>query len=277
MRGSAARPLGQPKRRGRRAATLITLGLVGAFALTGCSAGQVAETALKVPSIPGVDAHAGDIAIRNALVAFPSQGYDWAAGSDVPLSLRLINNGETADRLVSASSDLASSVELQVVPEGAQATEAPHSPSAPVSETVSPSAGGTPSPGEETPSGAVVTGTPSPTLSGGVPSPAPSRGTAPAVESPIPTASPGPTLPLELPAQRLVALEAGGPQLVLTSIKEELDAAAVVTVTLNFERAGTIVLQLPFAPPASPLPRESVTHAGDEGEHGAPADAEHAE
>jgi copper(I)-binding protein len=254
---------------GRRAGTLITLGLAGAFALTGCSAGQVAETAIKVPAIPGVDAKVGDIAIRNALIAFPSEGYDWASGSSVPLSVRLINNGNTADRLISASSDLSSSIVLQVVPEGGQATTAPsESPSAAVSETVSPSAGATTG-GEATPSGPVVTGTPEPTLSNGQPSPAPSRGTpSPVVDSPIPTASPGAALPLDLPARKLVDLEVGGPQLVLTAISEKIDPATVVAVTLTFERAGDVTLRVPFAPPGTPLPRESVSHAGEDAEGG---------
>ena len=267
-----SRSAGDTKRRGHRAATLITLGLVGAFALTGCSAGQVAETALKVPAIPGVDAKAGDLAIRNAVIAFPSEGYSWPVGSNVPLSLGLINNGTTADRLVSATSDLSSSVVLQEVPEGGQATTAPtETPSAPVSETVSPSAGASSTSGA-TPSGAVVTGTPTPTLSNGVPSPAPSRGTpSPVVDSPVPTTTPGASLPLELPARRLVSLEVGGPQLVLTSINKQVDAATVVSVTLTFERAGEVTLQVPFAPPQTPLPRTSITHAGDEGE------GEHAE
>ncbi|GAA3386680.1 hypothetical protein [Cryptosporangium minutisporangium] len=272
------------RRRGRRAATLITLGLVGAFALTGCSSGQIAETALKVASIPGVDSQAGDVAIRNVVVSFPPEGYTWPAGSNVPLQLTLINNGNTGDRLTSVTSDIAGSVVLQEVPEGGQATVGPTvTPSASASETASPSAG-TPSAGDVTPSGAVVVGTPTPTLSGGVPSPAPSRGTpSPVVESPLATASPAASLPLEIPARRVVPLQPGGPQLVLTSITEELDAATVVTVTFNFERGGSVTLQVPFAAPESPLPRASVTHENEEGghgvesEHGTEEDNEHAE
>ena len=164
MNVRAARPIGQSTR-GRRAATLLTLGLVGAFALTGCSSGQIAETAVKVPAIPGVDAKAGDVAIRNVVVSFPAEGYSWPAGGNVPLQLTLINNGNTGDRLTSVTSDLSGSVVLQEVPEGAQATVAPtETPSAEVSETVSPSAGASVTSGPS-PSGAVVTGTPTPTTS----------------------------------------------------------------------------------------------------------------
>ncbi|MFI5955463.1 hypothetical protein [Cryptosporangium sp. NPDC051539] len=263
MSRSTTRSAGIPRRRGRRAATLITLGLVGAAALTGCSAGQVAETAMKVPAIQGVDAHVGDLVVRDAMIAFPAEGVTWPSGSDVPLTMRLVNNGATADRLVSASSDLTRSVQLRVVAEGGQASEEP---SAPASETGSPSAGGTiPAGATNTPSGAVETGTPAPTLSNGQPSPAPSRGTpSPVVVSPVPTASPGTTLPLELPAGKFVALDAPGPQLVMVSTGSRLDTAMMITVTLKFERAGAITLELPFAPPGTPLPRTSLTHSGDE-------------
>ena len=262
MSRSTTRSAGDTKGRGRRrAATLITLGLVGASALAGCSAGQIAETAIKVAAIPGVDAAAGSVAIRNVVVSFPAEGYTWAAGSNVPLQLTLINNGDTGDRLTSVTSDLSSSVVLQEVPEGGQASVGPtETPSASVSESVSPSAGAPISSGPS-PSGAVVTGTPEPTLSDGRPSPAPSRGTpSPVVNSPLATASAAASLPLEVPARRAVPLQPGGPQLVLTSITKEIDPATVVTVTLTFERGGSVELQVPFAPPESPLPRASITH-----------------
>ena len=60
-------------------------------------------------------------------------------------------------------------------------------------------------------------------------------------------------LPLDLPARKIVSLEVGGPQLVLTAINEEIDPATVVAVTLTFERAGDVTLQVPFAPPGTPL------------------------
>ncbi|TQS40052.1 hypothetical protein [Cryptosporangium phraense] len=266
MSRSTTRSAGVPRRRGRRAATLITLGLVGAAALTGCSAGQVAETAMKVPAIQGIDATVGDIAVRDALIAFPAEGVTWPAGSDVPLRMRLVNNGASADRLVSASADLTQSVQLQVVPEGGQSVETPSAePSAAVSESASPSAGETtPAGATNTPSGAVEGGTPTPTLSNGQPSPAPSRGTpSPVVVSAVPTASPGTTLPLEIPAGKFVALDAPGPQLVMVSTGSRLDANQMITVTLKFEKAGDVSLTLPFAPPGTPLPRTSLTHSGE--------------
>jgi copper(I)-binding protein len=240
------------RRRARRAATLVALGLAGAVALGGCSAGQIAETAVKVPAVAGVDANVGDIAIRNAAVSFPATGYNWPAGSDVPLQLQIANNGAKADELVSASAQDASSVTLRMVPEGGQASSTPEPlPSAP-------------------------TGTPTPTVSG-LPSPPPSRGTAPglasASSSPSSSASStgsaspsgsatetpgaGQSFPLTLPAQQVTSLTNGGLQLVLVGLSKQLDPSATVTVTLQFAEAGTVTLKLPFAPPSTPLPRES--------------------
>lgn len=255
----------------RRAATWVALGLAGAVALGGCSSGQIAETAVKVPAIPGTDVNVGDIAIRNAVVAFPSTGYNWPAGSNVPLQVDLINNGVKPDQLVSASSDLATSVVLQMVPEGTQATTTP----------------------EPLPS--VPTGTPTPTVSG-APSPPPSRGTAPGLVTGVPSASApgaasaspsgsatpsgtltpsgsasaspsgssGSSFPLSLPAEGVTSLKVGGSQLVLTSTNRQLDPADAVTLTLRFASAGTVTLNVPFAPPASPLPRESLSATASE-------------
>ena len=227
-------------RHARRAATLVTLGLAGAIALGGCSDGQIAETAVKVPSIPGVDGNVGDIAVRNAVVSFPSTGYNWPAGSDVPLQLRIVNNGVKSDELVSASSDVSSSVTLQIVPEGGLASSTPEA------------------------MASVPTGTPTPTTSG-LPSPpssgSPSTSASPSGQpSPSGQASPsGPTFPLSLPPQQLTSLSTDGTQLVLTGIAKEIDPSQVVSVTLRFAQAGTITLKLPFAPPSSPLPRESAS------------------
>jgi copper(I)-binding protein len=220
------------------------LGLAGAIALAGCSSGQVAETASLVAAIPGVDANVGDIAIRDAAVSFPPTGHDWPSGSDVPLQLRLVNTGSKADQLLSVSADLSSSVGLEVVPEGGQATTSP----------------------EPLPS--VATGTPSPSISG-QPSPPPSRGTAPGVVEESPSegtsASASNTLPLQLPAGQIVALAAGGPQLVLKSTTEAITASTVVKVTLRFAQAGSTTLELPFSAPESPLPRVSLSGESEPG------------
>jgi hypothetical protein len=59
---------------------------------SGCGAGQAAQTSHDVPAIPGVDASAGPIDLRDLLIPFRQGGYP--AGSDVPLVVRMYSNAE---------------------------------------------------------------------------------------------------------------------------------------------------------------------------------------
>lgn len=90
--------------------------LVGALALAGCGAGQVAGTAGQQAAVAGNNTTVGPIAVRDAVIAFAEQPVEGGAvhtrGSDAPLSMTIINEGTEADRLVSASSPLAGSVEI---------------------------------------------------------------------------------------------------------------------------------------------------------------------
>jgi len=75
-----------------------------------------------------------------------------------------------------------------------------------------------------------------------------------------------------LPEQRieikpgcLVILDATTQQLIVVKLKKDLIPGDLVKVTLEFERAGSVTLELPVATPRSPLPRESpVTEDGEE-------------
>jgi hypothetical protein len=63
-----------------------------AFALAACGAGQVAETAIKRPSAPGVNVDNSNrsVFIRNLSVQYPgSEGYE--AGADAPLEFGIYN------------------------------------------------------------------------------------------------------------------------------------------------------------------------------------------
>ncbi|MFI5493297.1 hypothetical protein [Actinoplanes sp. NPDC051859] len=76
----------------RRAFLAAGAATVAAVALAGCSAGQVAETALKRASNPGVNVDNSNrsIVIRNLSVQYPgTAGY--AAGADAPLELGIFN------------------------------------------------------------------------------------------------------------------------------------------------------------------------------------------
>ncbi|WP_018217447.1 hypothetical protein [Salinispora vitiensis] len=80
--------------RGSRRSALLLAGLAtSGLLLSGCSAGQVSETAETVPSIQGVNvaSKSGDFAVRGLLIAYPGvDGYQ--AGDDANLDVVLYND-----------------------------------------------------------------------------------------------------------------------------------------------------------------------------------------
>lgn len=97
-------------------AAAATLGL----ALTGCGAGQVAQTAEVLPPVPGlnvdVEAPDGSIALRNVVVAYPGpEGYP--LGEDATIELAIVNQTPGPVTLVAAGSDQAASVAVGAVAE----------------------------------------------------------------------------------------------------------------------------------------------------------------
>lgn len=89
----------------------IAVGAVAAMALSACSAGQITETDSKPPVITGIDANAGEIALRDIAVAFPgTQGYE--EGDNAPLRLFLSNIGQSPDALVGVSVEEAEGITI---------------------------------------------------------------------------------------------------------------------------------------------------------------------
>lgn len=80
--------------RGSRRSALLLAGLAtSGLLLSGCGAGQVAETAGTVPSVQGVNVASenGDFAVRSLLIAYPGvDGYQ--AGDDANLDVVLYND-----------------------------------------------------------------------------------------------------------------------------------------------------------------------------------------
>lgn len=120
--------------------------LVGALALTGCGAGQIAGTAEQQAAVSGNNTSVGPIAVRDAVIAFGEQvegGAVYTRGASAPMSMTIVNEGTEADRLVSASSPWASSVTISGVteiPAGRSIVvqgEAPAAPEAPAGEDAS--------------------------------------------------------------------------------------------------------------------------------------------
>jgi len=86
---------------------LAACGLAAAFALSGCSAGQVAQTATQEPAVNGTLATVGEIALRNIHLR-ATQSTDYVQpGRDVELLLVAANNSpDVNDKLLSVSSDV---------------------------------------------------------------------------------------------------------------------------------------------------------------------------
>lgn len=98
-----------------RPTTLAGAALIAAAVLTGCGAGQVASTATQVSNTTGGNAQAGPLALRTVAIAFDGAVEDGAVyrrGEDAPLNMTVVNEAGQTDRLVSASTPLAESVEI---------------------------------------------------------------------------------------------------------------------------------------------------------------------
>ena len=80
------------------------LGLAAtAMLLSGCAAGQIAQTAQEQPTLDAVHAHVGHIQLTAYLQA-PDGVPCYLPGSAVPLALVLVNSGQNADSLASITS-----------------------------------------------------------------------------------------------------------------------------------------------------------------------------
>ena len=240
----------------RRAAVVAGVATVAAVALTGCSAGQVAETALKRPSVPGVNATTADgsVTVRNLSIAYPGpQGYP--AGSSAPIEVTMSN--ETSAEIV---------VNVSTRPPENAAPEA-----GVVSGRLVGLVGGEsaqPSPAQPSvapePSGSRPAATPdSDTPDNVEPSAgAPSVPVQPSV-SPAPEAGAQPAR-ITIPAYGSVSFLPGDEQqLQVFGLTARALPAMAVNLVFEFSNgAPALVLQAPVAVPLSPAPREPGVDAG---------------
>lgn len=77
----------------RRGATALLAGAAAAtLLLSGCGAGQIAETAIKVPTVPGINVDGADDAIqlRSLLVPYNNPA-GYPAGESAPISVAIFN------------------------------------------------------------------------------------------------------------------------------------------------------------------------------------------
>jgi copper(I)-binding protein len=234
-----------------RARTALVLGaVVASLALSGCAAGQVAQTAYQANSATGATANVGAIAIRDAQIAFGGSAKGAAvypAGGSAPLEMHVINTGQQGDRLVSASSPVASAVQIvgeSDLPGGTEMVVGGGT------GTGGQTLGGPSEPGAS-PS-AAPTAEPAP-AAGDTPVPQPTVGaTAPAGgDAPPAGLQPPPTVPGLSPSTRYA-------DIVLTGLQEDVQAGLSYPLVLNFEKAGQVHVMLPVGYRAQP--REAAEH-----------------
>jgi copper(I)-binding protein len=210
----------------RNRAPLVVGAMIVAVALAGCGAGQITQTSRQVAAVEGANAGAGQIAVRNATIEYDEAAHGAAiypAGAAAPLQMTIVNSGAEVDRLIAASSPIASSVEISGVlripggqaltVEGAPVRVAVPQPVAPAPAEAGPAATPEPAPGAEP--------------------------TAPPAAAPPTTVAPPP----------VDEGEPGGASIVLMGLREEVQAGRTYPLVLTFERAGDVRFDVPVANP----------------------------
>lgn len=255
----------------RRLGTAAGSAAAGLLVLTGCAAGQDTQTTAQTPSIDGIQAEAGNIAVRAAGIASPSSGDSYAKGGTAALRMVLINRGDQADKLVSVSSPVAGGVQLGAGSSSSGASGATGgSPSASDSsssgsDSASPSASSSSVPASGSASSSAPASSP-PSASGSA-SASPSS-TSSAEPSSPPSAS-ATSAPIDLPARQSVqvGISDGDATVTLTGLTAELFPAQSVPVTLTFASGTsvtvTVAVQLSSASEAPTAP--TVTAATQQG------------
>jgi hypothetical protein len=226
-----------------RRATVLAAGTVAAAGLlAGCSAGQIAETAQKNPSVQGVNAQAeappaGSVKVRDVAVVYKDpEGYP--AGGTAPLEVRIFN-------------DTPVPVTVRVRP-GEPETE---SEQLVVAGSVTMAGAGAPTTGQE------PVASPSPTPTG----------------EPGATASPGPTATaapagapatVEVPAAGYVILTPSEDRyLQVTGLEDDLRPGESVPLVFEFSNGVELRVVAPVTPPLTPAPRGSAEVEEEEAGH----------
>jgi len=225
---------------GNRAGLLRRLGVgitASAFLLTGCSAGQIAQTVQQTPSIDGEQAEVGNIAIRAAGIASPESGTSYSKGASAPLRMVIVNRGGQQDTLVSVTSPVTSGSQLSAATSASGSSSGSGSSD---SASVSASSARTASPSTSD------SGSASPAASGS-----------------------GSSAPIVLPGQQSVqiGMSTGTATVMLTGLTAELFPAQSVPVTFTFGSGAsvTVVLAVQLSSTVPTAPTVSVaTQAGGE-------------
>jgi copper(I)-binding protein len=239
------------------------MAIIGAFAVaplvSACAAGQHPQSVMPTRLTEGVNASVGQIAVRNAFVLGPEPGQRLPVGASAPLYAWIVVRGTSADKLVGVDAPgVAQSVEIanggvtlppnQLISTNSQAT---------------PQQSGVPTPGV-TPSGTPTKGT----VKKGTPA-------KPGSPSGKPTGTPGaPSSPATSgsPSVPSTGGTAAGttPTVILKGLTKEFSGGESIRLTLHFQQAGAVDLDVPVVPragsyatyPAAPSGGTTSTPAG---------------
>jgi hypothetical protein len=231
--------------------------LVGAAAaatllLSGCSAGQIAQTAAKASAIPGVNADLntadGTYQIRNLLITYKDTK-PYPVGANAPLSVAIFNvTGKEVT--VKVTTDGARSVVLA----RSGATPTPTQPAA----TSTPSVGPSPTPSNTLQPSEGATESQSPRATGS-PQPVPSA----TVQAPS-----GAPATFRIPANSFIVLNPSvGNFLQLEGLNAALRTGQKVNLVFDFD-GKQLTAGAPVSPPLSPAPVASPVNKDAQGGHG---------
>jgi copper(I)-binding protein len=247
-------PGSRPASPARRPRVALVIGaVVGSVVLGGCAAGQVAQTAYQANNGGGADVSANGILVRAAQITFggnPEGAAVYPRGGSAPVQMRIINQTSQDDRLVSASSPVAASVQISgqtdlpagvvMVVGGETATAGQTLP-------------GASEPPPEPPLGATLApvspGATAPPASSAQEPPdvAPTGAANPSGEAPAVGLQPPPGVQAIEPSNRYA-------QVVLTGLNDDIQSGLSYEIDLTFEKAGTVRVMRPVAYPGVPRP-----------------------
>ncbi len=222
----------------RKLVPAVAIGASALLGIVGCSSGQVAQTAEMPPAVNGNSGQAGDLMLRNVLVAFPESGEPYEQGDEAPLLLSIVNTGGEDDELVGVSSP-AGEVEL---------IGNPAIPAGTALQIVLP---------DENTSASETTTT---TTSGSVPSSETSGAEEPGTET---SGSETTTTTTEAPSEtEAVSPPVVGSMSLVISLTTDLPYGKNVPVTFEFANSGKVTIELPVGAPATPRPEAEVVEEG---------------
>lgn len=228
------------KKARRRMVPVAALAAGAAIALTGCSSGQISQTADQVAAINGNHADIGKVALRNVHIVFPAQGteYNNTKGGKAIIALSIINNSPSVpDELTSLTTDLGT---VKITPAAGKST-VELSPQQTVVAATKPVKAATPA---------------------GDAHAAPTSSAAPTSAKPDAHSADHADV-----AEATVDPEARPILIEITGLTKDITPGLTYNVAFNFKQNGTVQVQVPVDAGAATARQESDKSGATEAEH----------